>query len=63
MGIPDEATDRAERGFVRRYPEASGTKGRRRPASPRCYVNPLTDNPARKSHKSHRIATQPVRAS
>ena len=52
MATPDDAMDRAERGFVRRDPEASGTKGRRRPASPRFYVNPLTHNGAYKSHKS-----------
>lgn len=52
MATPDDAMDRAERGFVRRDPEASGTKGRRRPASPRLYVNPLTHNEARESHKS-----------
>lgn len=50
MVTPDDAMDRAERGFVRRDPEASGTKGRRRLASPRFYVNPLTHNGARKSH-------------
>jgi hypothetical protein len=52
MATPDDAMNRAERGFVRRGPEASGTKGRRCPASPRCYVNPLTHNGAHKSHKS-----------
>jgi len=52
MATTDDARDRAERGFVRRDPEASGTKGRRRPASPRFYVNSLTHNGAHKSHKS-----------
>lgn len=40
MATSDDATDSAERGFVRRAPGASGTEGRRCPASPRCYMNP-----------------------